>query len=225
VTEPSERRADVTRQHILAAAAHQFAHRPYSQVSLDDILAEARVTKGAMYFHFRSKHALASAIIDEQGEIAKRAANEVFGRRLSGFETVVDLWYLIAVQDVSDVMARAGLNLLEEIGRAGVMKAKLLNQWLDGFALILRRAVDEGDVIDHVSPDGASRLLVSLYMGLRQTSELGDPHRFFGDLEQALLMLLPSLLSSEQIGYMTQFIKRRTNLASSTPPLPAFDSA
>jgi AcrR family transcriptional regulator len=215
----------VTRQHILAAAAHQFAHRPYSQVSLDDILAEARVTKGAMYFHFRSKHALASAIIDEQGEIAKRAANEVFGRRLSGFETVVDLWYLIAVQDVSDVMARAGLNLLEEIGRAGVMKAKLLNQWLDGFALILRRAVDEGDVIDHVSPDGASRLLVSLYMGLRQTSELGDPHRFFGDLEQALLMLLPSLLSSEQIGYMTQFIKRRTNLASSTPPLPAFDSA
>ncbi|MDT5095422.1 MAG: hypothetical protein QOH60_4785 [Mycobacterium sp.] len=225
MTEPSERRADVTRQHILAAAAHQFAHRPYSQVSLDDILAEARVTKGAMYFHFRSKHALATAIIDEQGELAKRAANEVFGRRLSGFETVVDLWYLIAVQDVSDVMARAGMNLLEEIGRAGVMKAKLLNQWLDGFALILRQAVDEGDVIDQVSPDAASRLLVSLYMGLRQTSELGDPHRFFGDLEQALLLLLPSLVSSEQIGYMTQFIKRRTNLASSTPPLPPFDSA
>ncbi|MDT5010211.1 MAG: hypothetical protein QOH57_1828 [Mycobacterium sp.] len=215
----------MTRQQILAAAAHQFAHRPYSQVSLDDILAEARVTKGAMYFHFRSKHALATAIIDEQSELGKRAANEVFGRRLSGFETVVDLWYLIAVQDISDEMSRAGMNLLEEIGRAGVMKAKLLNQWLEGFALILRRAIDEGDVMDQISPDAASRLLVSLYMGMRQTSELGDPHKYFGDLEQALLLLLPSLVSSEQIGYMTQFIKRRTTLAAGTKPLSGFDPA
>ena len=105
-----------------------------------------------MYFHFRSKHALASAIIEEQSEIASRAATEVFGRRLSGFETVVDLWYLIAVHDVSDVMARAGMNLLEEIGRAGVMKAKLVNEWLDGFSMILRRAIDEGDVMDSVGP-------------------------------------------------------------------------
>jgi TetR/AcrR family transcriptional repressor of nem operon len=224
VTETSERRADVTRQHILAAAAHQFAHRPYSQVSLDDILAEARVTKGAMYFHFRSKHALASAIIDEQGEIGRRAANEVFGRRLSGFETIIDLWYLIAVQDISDVMSRAGMNLLEEIGRAGVMKAKLVNQWLDGFSMIMRRAIDEGDVVEHVNPESASRFLVSLYMGMRQTSELSDPQKYFADLEQVLLLVLPSLVSGEQIAYMTQFIKRRTALASTTSPLPPFDS-
>jgi hypothetical protein len=106
-----------------------------------------------------------------------------------------------------------------------VMKAKLLNQWLDGFSMILRRAIDEGDVMDSVSPDAASRLMVSMYMGLRQTSELGDPHKYFGDLEQALLLVLPSLVSSEQIGYMTQFIKRRTTLASSTEPLPGFASA
>jgi TetR/AcrR family transcriptional regulator, transcriptional repressor for nem operon len=62
----SDKRSDTTRDQILRAAAHQFAQRPYYAVGLDDILAEAQLTKGAMYFHFRSKHALALAIVDEQ---------------------------------------------------------------------------------------------------------------------------------------------------------------
>ena len=38
----------------------------YHQVGLDDVLAEAELTKGAMYFHFRSKHALALAVVEDQ---------------------------------------------------------------------------------------------------------------------------------------------------------------
>ncbi len=64
MTEHLDRRADTTRVQILRAASHQFARKSYSLVSLDDILADAEVTKGAMYFHFRSKYALASAIIE-----------------------------------------------------------------------------------------------------------------------------------------------------------------
>jgi AcrR family transcriptional regulator len=55
----ADKRPDSTREQILRAAARQFAQRPYYAVGLDDILAEAQLTKGAMYFRFRSKHALA----------------------------------------------------------------------------------------------------------------------------------------------------------------------
>jgi TetR/AcrR family transcriptional regulator, transcriptional repressor for nem operon len=219
VTDPSAKRADVTRQQILAAAARQFAHRSYSQVSLDDILADAGVTKGAMYFHFRSKYALALAIIDEQSDIGRLAANEVLARRLSGLESVVDLLYLFASRDVSDEGARAAFNLLEGIGRAGGVQAKLLGQWVDSLAPILRRAIDEGDVMDHVNPETAGRLLVALYMGLRQTSDLVDPHKFFTDLEGIWMLILPGLATADRIGYLTQFIKRRTSLAYDTPSI------
>ena len=64
MTEQLDRRADTTRVQILRAASRQFARKSYSLVSLDDILADAEVTKGAMYFHFPSKYALASAIIE-----------------------------------------------------------------------------------------------------------------------------------------------------------------
>lgn len=107
MTVPGDKRAELTRRQILRAAAHQFAHRPYSQVSLDDILAAA-VTKGAMYFHFRSKYALAVALIDEHTKMGRAAANKVLARRLSGLETLIDISYWFAAHDLSDEVTGRG---------------------------------------------------------------------------------------------------------------------
>src|ERR1700744_4291841 len=46
MTKTSDRRAGNTRQRLIAAASRRFAHSSYSMVSLDDILAEAELTKG-----------------------------------------------------------------------------------------------------------------------------------------------------------------------------------
>lgn len=221
MTESGDKRADLTRRQILRAAAHQFAHRLYSQVSLDDILADAEVTKGAMYFHFRSKYALAMALIDGQIDVNRSATNVVLAQRLSGLETLVDITYVIAVQDLSDELGRAAMNLVESVGRADGVQAKVLGQWTDSFALVLKRAIDEGDVRDDADPVVGGRLLVALYMGLRQTSELSDSRKYFTDLEQSLLVLLRGLAKPDRIGYMNQFIKRRTAVAMETVPLLA----
>jgi AcrR family transcriptional regulator len=44
-----------------------------------------------MYFHFRSKHALALAIVDEQTVRSGAAFQELFTRKLSGLETLIDV--------------------------------------------------------------------------------------------------------------------------------------
>ena len=82
MTEAGERRADTTRQRLIAAASRQFAHRSYSMVSLDDILGEAELTKGAMYFHFSSKQALALAIVDDLNEMSRAAVAELLTRQM-----------------------------------------------------------------------------------------------------------------------------------------------
>src|ERR1700737_740624 len=113
----SDKRSDTTRDQILRAAAHQFAQRPYYAVGLDDILAEAQLTKGAMYFHFRSKHALALAVIDDQTTRSTEAVADLLGRKFSGLETLIDFSYQLAVRDISDDVCRAALHLPESIGR------------------------------------------------------------------------------------------------------------
>ena len=213
MTEQLDRRADTTRLQILRAASRQFARKSYSLVSLDDILADAEVTKGAMYFHFRSKHALASAIIEYRFTSAQAKVDELLARKLSGLETLIDITYLVAIDDIGDETARAGLNLLESIGRTDGLQANVLGQWVDAFAAIARKAIKDGDVVVGRDPRGIARLLVSMYLGLRQTSDLADPGRFLRDLESTWALVLPGFVKPDRIDYLSQFIKRRTAVA------------
>jgi AcrR family transcriptional regulator len=213
VTEQLDRRADTTRLQILRAASRQFAHKTYSRVSLDDILADAEVTKGAMYFHFRSKYALASAIIDHRAAVASASVEELLARKLSGLETLIDISYLVAVEDIGDETARAGLNLLESIGRTDGLQEVVHGRWVTAFAAIARKAVKDGDLIADRDSKGIAKLLVSMYLGLRQTSNLAEPERFLRDLENMWALVMPGFVKPDRLDYLNQFIKRRTAVA------------
>lgn len=166
-----------------------------------------------MYFHFRSKHALASAIVELRMEEARASVDEVLARRLSGLETLIDLSFRIAIDDIGSEVARAGLNLLESIGRTDGMQSGFLGRWVEGYARVIGRAVEEGDVRDQDDAEAIGRLLVSVYMGLRQTSDLDDPERFMRDLQSAWMLLLPGLTTPDRISYLAEFVKRRTAVA------------
>jgi TetR/AcrR family transcriptional regulator, transcriptional repressor for nem operon len=213
MTETTDTRADSTRQQILRAAARRFSQQPYHQVGLDDVLAEAELTKGAMYFHFRSKHALALAIIEDQATQSGEAVADLLSRKLSGLETLIDFSCQLAVRDISDDIARAGLNLLESIGRIEGLQEKRLGEWIENLAVIVGRAIEEGDIFDRWDPQDVGRLLVSTYMGLRQTSNLDDPERFLLDLERTWTLVLSGIVRPERIDYFTQFIRRRAAIA------------
>jgi TetR/AcrR family transcriptional regulator, transcriptional repressor for nem operon len=206
-------RADATRRHILRAAAQQFARRAYHDVGLDDILAQAELTKGAMYFHFRSKHALAVAIIEQQTAEGASGVKELLSRGLSGLETLIDFSYLIAVQDIKMDGVRAGLNLLESVGRSEGIQESRLAEWTRAVAGVVEQAIAEGDVGPDCDPQDVARLMVSLHMGLRQTSNLDAPEQFLRDLEKCWLLLLSGILRPDRSDYFRQFLGRRARLA------------
>jgi TetR/AcrR family transcriptional regulator, transcriptional repressor for nem operon len=214
-THSTDGRADATRRQILRAASHQFARRAYHDVGLDDILADAELTKGAMYFHFRSKHALAVAIIERQAGAGAIAVEDLLTRGLSGLETLIDFSYLIAVGDIKTDGVRAGLNLLESVGRSEGLQKRLLEQWAKALAGVVEQGIAEGDIDQQCDPQDVGRLMVSLHMGLRQTSSLEEPERFLYDLEKCWLLLLTGILQTDRIEYFRQFLRRRAALAIS----------
>ena len=224
VTHPTERRTDSARGPLVRAAAQQFAHKPYSLVNLDDVVAAVEVSRGAMYFHFPSKQALACAVIEEADKRGREAAVGVLANKLSGLETLIDLSYLTAVLDIGEDWARAGLNLLGSIGRADELEARTLREVISALAQIGRRAATEGDITQERDPEDVAQLLASMYIGLRHTSDLDKPEQFLLDLEKAWVLLLPGFANPERIRYFSQFIRRRTAVASgkvSSQPNPA----
>jgi hypothetical protein len=126
---------------------------------------------------------------------------------------MIDISYLLAVEDIGDETARAGLNLLESIGRTDGLQATVLGPWVTAFAAIAGKAVKDGDIISDRDQEGIARLLVSMYLGLRQTSNLAEPERFLRDLENMWALMLPGFVKPDRIDYLNQFIKRRTAVA------------
>ncbi|MWV51494.1 TetR family transcriptional regulator (plasmid) [Rathayibacter sp. VKM Ac-2803] len=68
-------RGDATRQSLIAHARTRFARQGFAAVSLSQIVADAGVTKGALYHHFASKSELFEAVLEQvQWEVGERVA-------------------------------------------------------------------------------------------------------------------------------------------------------
>jgi TetR/AcrR family transcriptional regulator, acrAB operon repressor len=61
----TKEQAEQTRRNIMAAALRTFSRRGIAHTTLEDIAAAARVTRGAIYWHFADKHALLKAIRED----------------------------------------------------------------------------------------------------------------------------------------------------------------
>jgi AcrR family transcriptional regulator len=77
------RSAQPTRKRILEGAYKLFRRQGYSRVTMDDIAAEARLTKRTLYHHFTSKDQLLADVLDAQHHLALQAFR-TFGDQLSG---------------------------------------------------------------------------------------------------------------------------------------------
>jgi AcrR family transcriptional regulator len=60
------RRREMTRRHLIDAAAIVFARKGFHGASLDDVAAAAGFTKGAVYSNFASKDDLFLAVFDDR---------------------------------------------------------------------------------------------------------------------------------------------------------------
>lgn len=77
-----------TRDEILRIATRRFAESGYAGVALEDLVAEAGLTRGALYHHFGSKPGLFAAVVERAqfavADAVERAAG-AGGRPLDAF--------------------------------------------------------------------------------------------------------------------------------------------
>jgi AcrR family transcriptional regulator len=156
--------AEATRSALLRAAMKLFAERGYADVSIDEICGRARVTKGALYHHFRDKRDLFRALceqvedewVDEMVEIVSKETDPM--RRLEvGCDVFLDGCLEPARQRILMVDGPAvlgweqlhsgrGLRLIRHELRAAMDAGELELQPLDPLAHLLLGALAEASL-------------------------------------------------------------------------------
>jgi AcrR family transcriptional regulator len=162
-----QERAERTRATIIDAAAAMFDEYGFNGASLSDILTEAGVTKGALYFHFSSKEELAHALVTEQFGV-----QEPLPRENVGIQTAIDLCHEMAHALQNDVRVRASIRLVIETGSWADPSPDAYLQWIDVVRTYMESASERGDLRKELSPDDVARWVVGSFTGVQLSSQV-----------------------------------------------------
>ncbi|MGB1556483.1 MAG: TetR family transcriptional regulator C-terminal domain-containing protein [Oceanococcaceae bacterium] len=163
--------ADQTRARLLEAAFAEIHRNGFRGASLDAILRETGVTKGALYYHFKSKAELGYAVVDE----IIRPFVEANWKPVMQADNIIDGAIAILharVAERSQIALTLGCpfnNLIQEMSPvdAGFRERlhTLLEEWRAGVAAGMRLGQQRGQVRKDVDPQETADFIVSAIEG------------------------------------------------------------
>ncbi|EST34598.1 ScbR family autoregulator-binding transcription factor [Streptomyces roseochromogenus] len=168
-------RAEQTRATIITAAADLFDRHGYESTSLSDIVAHAKVTKGALYFHFAAKEDLAQAILELNARAGKQLVAEVESRGYSSLEALMRTTFGVARLAVEDPVPRAALRLATADIAVRPPLRHPFTEWLEFATRKFTAAVRESDVHSDLDVGVVAHSLVSFFVGTRVAGRSLEP--------------------------------------------------
>ena len=200
-------RADVTRRKIIDSAVDLFEEVGYGDTSLAEIIERAKVTKGAFYYHFADKEAVAASIIDDGGVRVEEATRKVTQSSSPALEKLIRVTFVIAEMTRNDHIVRAGSRLrygLYQISPAG---SHSYTDRLEHYIEVAQAAVAEGDVLDDIDPGELFEAIHTMDVGCQLLSDAVG-HDLYAHLARSWRMLLRGIVPQENVPFFQQFVTR-----------------
>lgn len=185
-----------TRAALIAAGRSLFGRKGFAATSVEDVAAEARVTTGALYHHFRNKTELFAAVFEEthlevlaRNAKAAAAAKGEVASLLRAFDDFLDAILEPEVQRIVITDAPAVL---------GIARYTELDERYAFSAIVdaLERAKVKGELVVR-DPDTLARLLFgALSRGGMLVASSDDPRRTRNAVSRTIRDLLSGLARS-----------------------------
>jgi TetR/AcrR family acrAB operon transcriptional repressor len=177
-----------TRESILDSALNLFYEKGYSKSSLVDIAKELNLSKGAVYWHFESKHDLLFTLVKGISEKIDKILTPV-AQKVKSIDDLKNLFKQYAKLIANDdEVSKFFTVLIYKIEWNEELKdvTELLND--DELVLfceyILKRLQKKGVISKETSPSKMAKILISMFNGIIYESALDED--FLDNIDSAL---------------------------------------
>jgi AcrR family transcriptional regulator len=195
-----QERAIITRMAIIEGAAAVFAGSGYGSASMSDVAQRSGVTKGALYFHFKSKEELAAALIEAQHAVSVKGVEAILAEGYPALETMVRSTGSFAGLLLRDPVVQAGIRLTFDGPSLGLDVRKPYQDWVVSMGNLIHRGVGEGQIRSGVDAPELARLIVGAFTGIQLVSEvLSGRQDLPGRVESLWEFLLPAVVTPENV--------------------------
>jgi AcrR family transcriptional regulator len=203
-------RSEITRQKILNAAIELFSEVGYAAAGLGDIIDRAGMTKGALYHHFDSKEALATAVIEQGTNLTRDAFRQVCQSSSPALENIIHGVFVITNLVVTDKTARTAEQLTRALAEFNSAASQVWSSRLDAMTIQASRASTEGDLREDLDPHVVSESILNAMLGAQLLAKTEDGHDHIKKLTGSLELLLPAIVADTSLGYFRQFLARES---------------
>lgn len=199
----THRNPDLTRQALLQGAFREIYKTGFQAASLDNLLASAGVTKGALYHHFGSKQELGYAVVDE---LIREHILERWVRPLEKAENPIDglLGILRSRAQQHPFDRRLGCplnNLAQEMSPLdeGFRKRveSVFQCWREGIAKALQQGQENGQVRSDVDASEAAVFFLASLEGSVSLAKNAQDDAVFENCKAGLVRYLEGLRSQQ----------------------------
>ena len=201
-------RSETTRQKILDAAMDLFSEVGYAAAGLGEIIERAGMTKGALYHHFDSKDALATAIIEQGTNLTLDAFHRVCQSSSPALENMIHGVFVITDLVVTDKTARTAEQLTRGLAEFNTAASQVWSSRLDAMTNQARRASAEGDLREGLDPEVVSETILNAMLGAQLPSKTSEGNDHIKRLTRSLELLLPAIVAETSLAYFREFLAR-----------------
>jgi len=173
------KKSEATRLNILQKAFELIYANGYQTTSVDEIIATTQVTKGAFYYHFKTKDEMGLAIINEvMIPNFKNTFIEPFQNVVNPFDVIYNLMYnlLIENETLKVEYGCPASNFTQEMAPWNIDFTKALNQlsqqWENVMIEALENGKENGLVKAEVNSKEVAVFVLSGYWGVRNLGKL-----------------------------------------------------
>jgi TetR/AcrR family acrAB operon transcriptional repressor len=164
--------ADVTRRALLKAALAVFSRQGYSATRLEDIAAEAGVTRGAIYHHFGSKPELYTEMVAEYNKPIMQIVIDAIAEG-GTFVDILRRQFIrlcAAIEDEPDLraiqeIATTKTELTPELAEGIASKLQNMDAQLEFLTNGFAQAIENGELRATLDPEQAALAYFSLLNG------------------------------------------------------------
>ncbi|HME78147.1 MAG TPA: helix-turn-helix domain-containing protein [Mycobacterium sp.] len=203
-------RSETTRQKLLDAAIDLFSEVGYAAAGLGEIIERAGMTKGALYHHFDSKEALATAIIEQGTNLTRDAFRHVCESSSPALENLIHGVFIVADLLVSDKTARTAEQLTRGLAEFNSAASRAWSSLLDLMTTQARRASAEDDLWEGVDPDVVTEAILNTMLGAQLLSKTADGIDHIERLTRSLELFLPAIVTDTSLPYFREFLARES---------------
>ena len=203
-------RSEAHPHKILNAAIDLFSEVGYAAAGLGEIIERAGMTKGALYHHFDSKEALATAIIEQGTDLTRDAFRHVCESSSPALENLIHGVFIVANLLASDKTARTAEQLTRGLAEFNSAASRAWSSLLDSMTTQARRASAEADLWEGVDPDVVTEAILNTMLGALLLSKTADGIDHIERLTRSLELFLPAIVTDTALPYFREFLARES---------------